>query len=97
MKNNFNEAAQSLRGKTVVFAGELSAVNRRQASAIARELGATVTSEVSDKTDFVVAGTDAGTKLQQASERSIQILSEDDFFALIKEQRKAERSLNGPQ
>lgn len=96
MQDSFNEAAFPLRGKSIVFAGDLDAVTRKQASGIARELGAKVTSDVSPKTDFVVAGKD-GARLQQAADQHIKVVSETDFFALVKEQRKNQRALKGPQ
>lgn len=96
MQDSFNEAAFPLRGKSIVFAGDLDAVTRKQASGIARELGAKVTSDISPKTDFVVAGKD-GARLQQAADQHIKVVSETDFFALVKEQRKNQRALKGPQ
>ena len=97
MKDNFNEAAFPLRDKTIVFTGDLVAVKLRQAFAIARELGAKVSSKLSDTTDFVVAGKEPSDTLQQASDRHIKIITEADFFAMVKEQRKNQRELNGPK
>ncbi len=97
MQDSFNEAAKfPLRDKSIVFAGDLNAVTRRQASAIARELGAKVSSDISAKTDFVVAGKD-GARLQQAADQNIKVVSEVDFFAMVKEQRKNQKELNGPK
>jgi|ERR1700722_8733081 len=98
MKKKFDAAARlPLHGKRVAFTGSLSAVTRRQASAIARELGATPTGSVSANTDYVVAGADAGKKLQQAANRSVPIISEDAFFGLVRKQRKIEKKLRGQQ
>lgn len=97
MQDSFNEAAKfPLRDKSIVFAGDLEKVTRRQASGIARELGAKVTSDISPTTDFVVAGKDEG-RLRQAADQSIKVISEADFFAMVKEQRKNQRELNGPK
>jgi DNA ligase (NAD+) len=89
LKKTFNTSAQSLSGKTVVFTGELSAVTRRQATAIAQELGAKVTTAVSGNTDIVVAGKDAGQKLQKAANNNVRILTEGAFFNVVKKQRAA--------
>lgn len=97
MQDSFNEAAKfPLREKSIVFAGDLEAVTRRQASAIARQLGAKVTSEISPTTDFVVAGKDQA-RLQQAADQNIKVVSETDFFAMVKEQRRNQKELNGPK
>ena len=88
LKKKFDDVAQPLKGKTIAFTGELSAVTRRQASAIARELGATVSKTVSAATDFVVAGKNAGQKLVRAANKGIEIVSEKKFFDRVTEQRK---------
>jgi DNA ligase (NAD+) len=70
-------------GKTVVFTGALSRFTRDEAKAKAMALGAKVTDSVSKKTDYVVAGADAGSKAAKAKELGIALLSEDDWIALI--------------
>lgn len=70
-------------GKTVVFTGTLVTMTRAEAKANAERLGAKVAGSVSKKTDYVVAGEDAGSKLKSARELGVAVLSEEEWKALI--------------
>jgi DNA ligase (NAD+) len=74
-------------GKTVVFTGALEQMTRDEAKAMAERLGAKVAGSVSKKTDYVVAGPGAGSKLAEAKKHGVAVLSEDDWFKLIGEKR----------
>ena len=71
-------------GKTVVLTGTLSSMGRKEATNLLEDLGAKVTGSVSKSTDCVIAGVEAGSKLDKAQQLGITVLSEDEFLALIK-------------
>lgn len=75
----------SLSGKSIVFTGTLTKMGRTEAKAKAESLGANVSGSVSSKTDYVVAGEDAGSKAKKAAELGVKILSEDEWFEIVKD------------
>jgi len=73
-----------LAGKTIVLTGGLRAMSREEATKAAQEAGARVASSVSKKTDFVVAGTDPGTKYDRAQALGVETIDEKEFLKRLK-------------
>lgn len=78
-------SATDIAGKTVVFTGTLEKMTRDEAKAMAERLGAKVAGSVSKKTDYLVAGPGAGSKLAKARDAGVTVLTEDEWFALVGE------------
>ncbi len=87
-QNIFSENPDEIRKsifykKTVVLTGSLETMTRRDAKEILLDLGAKVTSSVSSKTDFLIAGKDAGSKLAKAKNLDIKIVEENEFKLML--------------
>lgn len=73
----------NLMGKTLVFTGTLEKNSREAAKELARQAGGEISESVSKKTDYLVAGSEAGSKLAKAESLGVKILSEEDFLELL--------------
>lgn len=76
------DTSSAVAGKTVVFTGTLQDLTRGEAKAQAERLGAKVAGSVSKKTDYVVAGADAGSKLKKAKELGVTVIDEQEWLRL---------------
>lgn len=74
----------TLSGKTFVLTGTLTSLSRDEAAAAIRSAGGSVTSSVSKKTDYVVAGENPGSKLEKARELGVSVIPEDEFLRLVR-------------
>ena len=79
----FEVQASPVAGKTVVFTGSLERMTRDEAKAMAERLGAKVAGSVSARTDLLVAGPGAGSKLARARDLGVETIDEDGWFALV--------------
>ena len=76
-------------GKTLVFTGTLPTLGRAEAKTMAQDVGAKVSGSVSKKTDYVIAGEEAGSKLDKANALGVKVIDEATFLAMLK--REAEK------
>jgi len=81
---NFKFTNSVLYNKTIVLTGTLETMNREEAKEMIRNAGGKVGSSVSKKTDFLIAGANAGSKLSKAEELDVEVLSEERFIELLK-------------
>jgi DNA ligase (NAD+) len=78
------DTSSPIAGKTIVFTGTLEHRSREDAEALAKSLGAKVTGSVSAKTDLVVAGPGAGSKLDKARQLGVKVVDEETFDAMLR-------------
>jgi len=83
-KPETSSTSEKLAGKTFVFTGGMESFTRTKAKEIVENFGGRVSSSISSKTDYIIAGTGVGSKLKKAQELNIQILSEEEFLAIIR-------------
>jgi DNA ligase (NAD+) len=77
-------ANSQIADKTVVFTGTLEKLTRGEAKAMAERLGAKVAASVSSKTDLLVAGPGAGSKLAEAQKHGVRVIDEDGWLEMVK-------------
>lgn len=71
-------------GKTLVFTGTMPTLGRAEAKTMAQDVGAKVSGSVSKKTDYVIAGAEAGSKLEKAQQLGVAVIDEAEFLRLLK-------------
>ena len=84
------DTAHPFYGKTMVFTGTMPTLDRATAQTMAQQVGAKVTGSVSKKTDYVVAGAEAGSKLTKAQQLGVTVIDEAEFLRLLGERGEAE-------
>ena len=84
MKHLEEQMDNRFEGKTFVLTGSLSKYSRNEASEIIEKFGGKTSGSVSKKTDYVLAGEDAGSKLDKAQKLGVTVISEEEFEEMIK-------------
>lgn len=82
--NTAPKSSTRISGKTFVLTGELESLSREQAQQKIEDFGAKATNSVSKKTDYIVAGENAGSKLKKAQDLGLKILTEQEFLDMLK-------------
>ncbi len=77
------QRSAELQGKQFVLTGKLPTLSREQAAALIEQHGGRVTASVSQKTDFVLAGEDAGSKLDKARALGVRVIDEPEFLKMV--------------
>ena len=88
-ENANNQVEQIFAGKNFVMTGTLESMTRSEVAAEIEKRGGTVSSIVSRTTNYLIGGTDTGSRLLRAQELSVRVLSESEFLSMIDEPRKA--------
>ncbi|MBP9838760.1 MAG: NAD-dependent DNA ligase LigA, partial [Proteobacteria bacterium] len=83
LSKDIENSSEVLKGKTFVLTGTLANMTREKAQELIELNGGTVTSSVSAKTDYVLAGEKAGSKLKKAEQLGVKVISEDEFTQMI--------------
>jgi DNA ligase (NAD+) len=83
LAHSTNQKVQGLAGKTFVLTGSLPTLSRDEVSALIRDAGGNVTGSVSKNTDYLIAGQEAGSKLDKAKELGVKILTEKEFLEML--------------
>jgi DNA ligase (NAD+) len=84
LKQEKAEKSSKLKGLTFVFTGSLDTLSREQAEELVRENGGEASSSVSKKTDYVVVGTEPGSKYEKAKKLGVKMISEEEFLNLLR-------------
>ena len=84
VKGEGEKGPKPFKGKTFIFTGGLSSYTRPEAEELVRKLGGRASSSVSKETDFVVAGTEPGSKYEKAKKLGVKVISEDEFEKMVK-------------
>ena len=95
-QNVSGASASSFLGKTFVLTGSLPSLSRDAASALIRNAGGSVTSSVSKNTDFLLAGEEAGSKLDKAKDLGVKIISEAELFKLLESSKQEVEATDKP-